>query len=495
MCVAHPRRFHTLGLVLLIVVFASAPARADLTAYESFDYAPGTDIFGESGGEGFFGEWLQYGGAPVLDSWEVFEGSLDYPGLQTAGNHVTSEAHAGDAWVGLLREFDGDVDGATRYASILIRPEGDVGAGSFNGAFGLIFAGSGGNGDVSLGKTDGSDDYMIETFFNTSSQFSDVPAESEETTLVVVKAELMDGDDRFTMYLNPTPGEPEPATGTVKDDLDVGFLIGLAIGAAGAVSMDELRWGDTFADVTPVSLTTVLQAGDADQDFDFDQIDLVQVQVAGKYLTGQASTWGEGDWNGAPGGSVGNPPAGDGQFDQLDIIAALNAGFYLTGPYAAVADGGQRQDGQTSVVYDASTGELAVDAPAGTELTSINIDSAASIFTGESAQNLGGSFDNDADDNIFKATFGGSFGSLNFGKVAQTGLSQEFVLGDLTVVGSLQGGGGLGDVDLVYVPEPATALLLVLACVTGTLLSWRRRGFVFATRIGPLGWPAWQVRG
>jgi len=34
-----------------------------------------------------------------------------------------------------------------------------------------------------------------------------------------------------------------------------------------------------------------LQAGDADQDLDFDQLDLVQVQVAAKYLTGQAANW------------------------------------------------------------------------------------------------------------------------------------------------------------------------------------------------------------
>ena len=37
------------------------------------------------------------------------------------------------------------------------------------------------------------------------------------------------------------------------------------------------------------------QPGDADQDFDFDQLDLIQVQVAAKYLTGQPATWGEGD--------------------------------------------------------------------------------------------------------------------------------------------------------------------------------------------------------
>lgn len=64
-------------------------------------------------------------------------------------------------------------------------------------------------------------------------------------------------------------------------------------------------------------------------------------------------------------------------------------------------------------------------------------DSAACIFTGDTAQHLAGSFDNDTDCNIFKATSGSSFGSLSFGAVAQAGLSYEVVANDLTVVGSL----------------------------------------------------------
>jgi hypothetical protein len=113
-----------------------------------------------------------------------------------------------------------------------------------------------------------------------------------------------------------------------------------------AGNLDELRvYGDvlTAAEIEALLVpesTTMLMAGDADMDFDFDQLDLVQVQIAAKYLTGQPATWGEGDWNGAPGGSPGDPPLGDGQFNQQDIIAALAAGLYLTGPYVAVQPGG-----------------------------------------------------------------------------------------------------------------------------------------------------------
>jgi hypothetical protein len=216
----------------------------------------------------------------------------------------------------------------------------------------------------------------------------------------------------------------------------------------------------------------MLQAGDADMNLQFDQFDLVKVQIGAKYLTGQAATWGDGDWNGAPGGSVGNPPEGDGLFNQIDIIAALDTGLYLAGPYAALAPKGEG-DGNATIVYDATTGEVSVEVGP-TELTSINIESAAAIFTGDPAENLGDAFDNHTDDNIFKATFGSSFGPLSFGNVAQPGLSEDFVRNDLSAVGSLAGGGELGVVDLIYIPEPSTILLLAMG-IAGALALRRRQ--------------------
>ena len=241
----------------------------------------------------------------------------------------------------------------------------------------------------------------------------------------------------------------------------------------------------------PVDLVYMheLLPGDANRNFAFDQLDIVQVLQAGKYLTGDPATWSTGDWNGGPGGYPGAPPSGDGVFDQLDIVAALQTGKYLSGAYAAIKPGGVRGDEQTSIVYDPRTGEVAVDAPASTHLTSINIESVADIFNyTDSGEGLGGGSGYGADHccfdvpfvsescgsrNIFLASFGGSFGSLSVGPVAQAGLSRALVANDLTVVGSLSGGGALGDVDLIYVPEPS-ALLLATMCITGLLaFCWR----------------------
>ena len=84
----------------------------------------------------------------------------------------------------------------------------------------------------------------------------------------------------------------------------VGMMDDLGIWSR-ALSADEIRQIFTGGQQgTPLvgGGAPALQAGDADMDLDFDQLDLVRVQVAAKYLTGQPATWGDGDWDGAPAG-------------------------------------------------------------------------------------------------------------------------------------------------------------------------------------------------
>ena len=192
-------------------------------------------------------------------------------------------------------------------------------------------------------------------------------------------------------------------------------------------------------------------AGDANRDRRFDMLDLVQVQQSNKYRVDELAGWSEGDWN------------GDLRFDQLDLVDALTTGIY-PGPYPATSDDVDASSLMATVVYDPATGELGVETPVGLELTSISIDSASAIFVGQ-AQNLGGTFDLSSRESLFKATFGSSFGTTNFGPVAKAGLSFEFLSDDLTFAGSRLGGGVLGDVELRFIPEPTTWVSLALGAL------------------------------
>ena len=111
-------------------------------------------------------------------------------------------------------------------------------------------------------------------------------------------------------------------------------------------------------------LPKFLFAGDADQNGRFDQLDIVRVLQSGKYLIGQAATWGDGDWNGAPGGRAGRPPTGDGVFDQDDIVASLIGGTYLMPchfggcEFFNALDDFQAMDGVIAVAVPEPTGFL-----------------------------------------------------------------------------------------------------------------------------------------
>jgi hypothetical protein len=62
------------------------------------------------------------------------------------------------------------------------------------------------------------------------------------------------------------------------------------------------------------------RAGDANRDYYFDEADMIQVAKSGKYDTGEAAIWTEGDWN------------EDGQFNVQDLLAAIRTSTYRNGP-------------------------------------------------------------------------------------------------------------------------------------------------------------------
>lgn len=156
--------------------------------------------------------------------------------------------------------------------------------------------------------------------------------------------------------------------------------------------------------------------------------------------------------------------------------------------FMSVAEGGlaglgQVADDQTSLGYNARTGELWVDAPSGQQLAAIQIASRTASFTfsglaqtSELAELLVCPRGEDCpEQSIFLAAFGEGFGSLDLGEVLLPGLPPEFLLEDLSVAGSLAGNGELGPVDLIYIPEPGGLALAAVGLAGLSAAAWRSR--------------------
>jgi hypothetical protein len=247
------------GLFSLLVASSTflfpTAAEAVLLAYDGVDYAPaGSDLLGNAGGFGFSTAWRPGGfNASNNANYDVQGGSLSFGNLLTSGNRVQSAAVG--AISGLTRDLSTPLGmpGTTRYVSFLLRPEGTLHGGAFNGFFGLVLE-QPAEPELFIGKPGAAaiDRYVLEDRGGALQVASAVAPVVGETVFIVLKAEFAAGNDRFTLYVNPTPGAAEPVAGVVKNNSNVGNVSGLTIYSTGAFSIDELRLGETFADVTPI---------------------------------------------------------------------------------------------------------------------------------------------------------------------------------------------------------------------------------------------------
>jgi hypothetical protein len=237
------------------IALSPRPSTAQLVGYDGFDYSPaGADLVGRGGGAGFSGPWAPGGfNASINTNYDVAAGSLAYGPLATSGNRAATDATTSIAGVTRPLTAPLGADGTTAYLSVLFRPEGQLGGGAFNGFFGITFE-SVGEPQLFIGKPGGGaiNEYVMEDRGGSGQFTSGVTAVVGQTALLVLKAQFLPGNDLFTLYVNPTPGGLEPAFGILKNDVNVGPVTGLTIYSTGAFSIDELRLGNTFLDVTPI---------------------------------------------------------------------------------------------------------------------------------------------------------------------------------------------------------------------------------------------------
>jgi hypothetical protein len=222
---------------------------AGLLAHEPFDYAAGSPLDTLNGGTGFSGAWSStINGA----NYTIAAGSLAFAPLCTSGGRM----HSAVGHTQMSRQLSASYgsDGTTRFFSFLLRPEGVLNGGDLGGFHGLQLQGEAGA--LFIGKPGGAgggvlSPYVLEEVGGAGQVVSPVAPVIDETVLLVVKAEFAAGNDTFTLYVNPTPGSPEPVTGAVKSDLNLGTSNSLLIYSGGAFSLDEIRVGETFESVTP----------------------------------------------------------------------------------------------------------------------------------------------------------------------------------------------------------------------------------------------------
>lgn len=176
----------------------------------------------------------------------------DKTGLKTSGGSVAGGAFS--AINGATRNLTQPLgaNGTTMFVSFLIRPQGTLNQGIFNGFFGLTLNGSLGN-DLFIGKPGGGaqEQYVLETRGGSGQVPSGANTVVGRTAFLVVKAQFLPGNDEFTLYVNPAPGGSEPFGGVVKKDLDLGTVSKIGIYSSGAFAIDEIRIGSSFADVVP----------------------------------------------------------------------------------------------------------------------------------------------------------------------------------------------------------------------------------------------------
>ena len=283
----HPVRIARFAAVAVIPFLACPQAKAALLAYESFDYATGSQLRDQNGGTGFADVWYDDSSPGNEDT--IAGGSLSYSGLTTAGNSLRmispSDTLSGNdirpmdpvpgtagtsTWVSFLFALDGASAPlmSTSWGALTVFPSWDISYGPF---FGIYDDPDGAPGDkvIGIGSTPLAPLALTDISF--------VPG---QTYFLVAKINW-NGDaaaETVSLYVNPTLGSAPTTPDAVTSDLylaesgifgGTNGLLGVAMFAGDEGTdwlFDEIRIGTTALDVMvavpePAGAGLVLLAG------------------------------------------------------------------------------------------------------------------------------------------------------------------------------------------------------------------------------------------
>lgn len=200
------------------------------TSEEPFDYMGGNALAGEEGGSGWASTWIpQTGGGMIVTE----DGSLTYPGLVSSGGkmHCSDTSGLTTATVTYRTNavpFTNGVVYARCLAQRLNNERRYFGLSFFNDKTEKMLLGQG-----SGFSTWTLNHVVITNNLGTNTLVSTVS--STNVSLLVMKLQLQDGNDRVTFWVNPDLALPEDETTAVGGtnyvmDLDVGQITRVRVG-------------------------------------------------------------------------------------------------------------------------------------------------------------------------------------------------------------------------------------------------------------------------
>ncbi len=225
-----------LGAIATATLFATThSARAGLLAYDSFSYTAGQQLVGNNGGTGFGGAYTGSTAALVVSPGSTYTDSSGKK-LTVAGN---AGPFAGNN-NGVFRSLPNipTTTGSTLYVSFLMQLNQNTeyaGLSFISGGGETLFLGRPGNGAAA------GTGFGIDTNNN-----GGIRSTTGDATVLSLRV--------FSLYVNPTLGtEPQipSASITKQNQLNVDSF---RIQSFNPGTLDELRFGTTYADVTPFAV-------------------------------------------------------------------------------------------------------------------------------------------------------------------------------------------------------------------------------------------------
>ena len=248
--------FYKPAIFLLLLVLPAPSAIASLIAYEGFDYGISVPVQGLTGGTGF-APWDAGPG-----NYNTVPSGLSFGDLSVSGRRAFTPSTDPSFPEILGRSLSTPITTGTVYASFLMRSELTLGAGFADGYFGLNLEGTFGSG-LFIGMPGGGlQEWVMEDVGGGNQVSTGQAVLSEQIKFMVVKLDLnATGTETATLYVDPAPGGPEPAVGTVKSGFEIGDFTNIAMNGGGAFSVDEIRIGTTFASVAIPEPSAFLSVG------------------------------------------------------------------------------------------------------------------------------------------------------------------------------------------------------------------------------------------